>query len=288
MSEGVAKKVLFIECDTPVTFEYVIEWVEGHEDMNISPMSGEIKAMGRTPIEIYYRPSSNTTANATFKMTTTEFNCKPCIVRVVGALKPEDVKRKDISYYFDENQGYNDEEMNTMRSKTLLGNKPSKYSKRPGSGVKLKKIDQTHLSSSRKAAMSTKRLAESTKRIKETQKTTQKGSMAATDAFATIKKKLTPEEQDFIMNYRKLEELDKVKEIKFFQCLGDPPITSEEIDNFNQGRKDFIDQTNFLRFQNTRYSTETDTDRVLVETDLPMELNAQLDLYQNNHFELRK
>lgn len=77
MSEGVAKKVLHIECDTPVTFEYMIEWVEPHQDINITPMTGEIKAMGKTPIEIFYRPSSNTTANATFKMTTTEFNCQP-------------------------------------------------------------------------------------------------------------------------------------------------------------------------------------------------------------------
>lgn len=37
------------------------------------------------------------------------------------------------------------------------------------------------------------------------------------DAFATVKAKLTPNEQDFILKYRQLEELDKVKEIKFFQ-----------------------------------------------------------------------
>mmetsp|Transcript_39281 Transcript_39281/g.38842 ORF Transcript_39281/g.38842 Transcript_39281/m.38842 type:complete len:196 (-) Transcript_39281:1622-2209(-) len=74
INEGVAKKVLYIESDTPVIFEYVIEWVESHQDINVSPMSGEIKAMGKTPIEVYYRPSSNTTANATFKLTTTEFN----------------------------------------------------------------------------------------------------------------------------------------------------------------------------------------------------------------------
>jgi hypothetical protein len=42
------------------------------------------------------------------------------------------------------------------------------------------------------------------------------------------------------------------------------------------------------RFENTRYITETDNDRVVVDTDIHMDTNIQFDLYQNNHFELRK
>lgn len=76
-NDNMAKKILNIECDTPVTFEYIIEWVEHHPDIHVTPMQGEIKALEKTPIEIMYRPSTNTTAQAKFKMTTTEFNSKP-------------------------------------------------------------------------------------------------------------------------------------------------------------------------------------------------------------------
>ena len=37
--------------------------------------------------------------------------------------------------------------------------------------------------------------------------------------------KLSVDEQDFIKQYRKLEELEREKGIKFFQCVGDPPHT---------------------------------------------------------------
>ena len=41
--------------------------------------------------------------------------------------------------------------------------------------------------------------------------------------------KLSVDEQDFIKQYRKLEELEREKGIKFFQCVGDPPHTDQFI-----------------------------------------------------------
>jgi len=38
--------------------------------------------------------------------------------------------------------------------------------------------------------------------------------------------KLSKEEQNFIKEYRRLEDLEREKGIKFFQCVGDPPITA--------------------------------------------------------------
>jgi len=35
--------------------------------------------------------------------------------------------------------------------------------------------------------------------------------------------KLTADEQQFLKEYRKIEELEREKGIKFFQCIGDPP-----------------------------------------------------------------
>ena len=39
--------------------------------------------------------------------------------------------------------------------------------------------------------------------------------------------KLSAEEQEFIKEYRTLEELEREKGIKFFQCVGDPPHDHE-------------------------------------------------------------
>jgi hypothetical protein len=254
-------------------------------------MSGEIKALGKTPIEIIYRPNSNTTAQATFKLTTTEFNSEPCEVRVVGSAKPGkmSVNQEDAPYYYDDQREEPDEmseykrETSKTKTKTLLSNKPSKYAKRPTSGVKLKQIDKTKLSTFRNDGEGTARKSDhpDTARKSEFKETLDEG-------FLTLKTKLTADEQEFISKYRQLEELDKVKEIKFFECLGDPPITSEDIEFYKEKRQNFIDDTNMQRFKNTKYITEADTDRVIVDTNLPMELKPQLDLYQNNHFELRK
>ena len=42
--------------------------------------------------------------------------------------------------------------------------------------------------------------------------------------------KLSVDEQEFIKQYRKLEELEREKGIKFFQCVGDPPHTQQFVD----------------------------------------------------------
>lgn len=271
VSETQSKKVVNIECDCPVTFEYIIEWIEPHPDIHISPMVGEIKALSNTPIEILYRPSTNTTAQATFKLTTTEFNSKPEEVRVVGSAVPGTINigTRDKIEVEDYGRGYDDidEEsdyppMARDRPRTLLNDKSAKYQKRPGSGVKLQKLDSNKLS---------------TVRDKEGDKPAEE--MMGT--LPTLKIKLTPDEVEFITKYRQLEDLDKVKEIKMFRCLGDPPITDEDVDFHKQRRSDYIDGKNLEKYHDTQYTTELDT-------DIPPGLNPQLDLYQNNHFELRK
>jgi hypothetical protein len=207
-ADGAFTKKIYIECDSPVTFEYVIEWDEQHPDIYVSPMSGDIKPMGKTQLEIIYRPNSNTTAQATFKMTTTEFNSKPCYVRVVGASKPGDIPpRTDITYYNNQDNTYEEDESRyeDTKPKTLLG---SKYTKRPTSGVKLKQIDHTQLSTTRKGPQSSKRLQETARNGEDTQ---------PEDGFPVLKTKLSSDETAFIQKYRQLEELDKVKEIKFFE-----------------------------------------------------------------------
>jgi len=53
--------------------------------------------------------------------------------------------------------------------------------------------------------------------------------------------KLTEDEQVFIKQYRRLEELEREKGIKFFQSVGDPPHTKEFVDGISGKRQRLID-----------------------------------------------
>lgn len=47
-----SKKSLTIDCISPVSFEYQIDWIVKHPDIHITPMSGDIKPNSKTKIEI--------------------------------------------------------------------------------------------------------------------------------------------------------------------------------------------------------------------------------------------
>ena len=69
-----------------------------------------------------------------------------------------------------------------------------------------------------------------------------------------------------------LEELEREKEIKFFECLGDPPITRETVGSIEQKRTDIITgKENTMRTNDmTRYSTAIDQDKVVVDTNIDL------------------
>jgi hypothetical protein len=78
-------KRLTIECNSPVTFEYVIEWVKEHPDMKLTPMRGDILGNSTVELELLYTPNESATAQASFKLITTEFDSKPQEVKIIGS-----------------------------------------------------------------------------------------------------------------------------------------------------------------------------------------------------------
>lgn len=104
--------------------------------------------------------------------------------------------------------------------------------------------------------------------------------------------KLSVEEQDFIKEYRKLEELEREKGIKFFQCVGDPPHSQQFVDDI-EGRREYTLQTeaDHMRTQDCqRFQTEFDSDKVVVETSVygELEQKPKWDAFENNHFAMRR
>lgn len=83
---------------------------------------------------------------------------------------------------------------------------------------------------------------------------------------------MTEEEKQFLQDYRKLEDLEREKGIKFFECIGDPPATDEFIDGVKVKRQNFIlNKEEEMRLNDiSRFTTEINADKVVVPTKLEM------------------
>lgn len=69
------KKDFFMESNCPVNFDYEIKEITNHPDIRvITPMSGEIMGMGKTPFSFIYTPQTFTTAEAVYEIRTSEFD----------------------------------------------------------------------------------------------------------------------------------------------------------------------------------------------------------------------
>jgi hypothetical protein len=102
--------------------------------------------------------------------------------------------------------------------------------------------------------------------------------------------KVSVQEQNFIREYRHLEDLEREKGIKFFSCIGDPPITQETIETIKSDRARFIaDTREYMRQRDiSRFHPTFDSDRVVVEVGQTLPNMPKWDNFENNHFAMRK
>lgn len=102
--------------------------------------------------------------------------------------------------------------------------------------------------------------------------------------------KLTGEELTFLKSYRTLEDLEREKGIKFFECIGDPPATTEFVQGVETKRQNFITtKENNMRERDTmRFATVVNADKVVVPTNIKLVEQPQWDMFKNNHFAMRK
>jgi len=81
--------------------------------------------------------------------------------------------------------------------------------------------------------------------------------------------KMTKDETDFLKEYRRLEDLEREKGIKFFECIGDPPITAQTIQYIEDKRTKIIEtrQAEMRDKDINRFAPTIDSDRVVVDTN---------------------
>jgi len=111
------------------------------------------------------------------------------------------------------------------------------------------------------------------------------------DKLANLKSmKLSEDELTFLKEYRRLEDLEREKGIKFFECIGDPPSTDEFINGVKDKRSLLIEQgLNKMRMEDVgRFAVEVNKDKVVVPTTVNIAARPKWDVYQNNHFAMRK
>ena len=94
----------------------------------------------------------------------------------------------------------------------------------------------------------------------------------------------------FLKSYRTLEDLEREKGIKFFECIGDPPATDEFVQNIDVKRQNFIsNEKNQMRAREVdRFEAEINKDFVVVPVNNEMVAGPKWDIYENNHFAMRK
>lgn len=97
-------------------------------------------------------------------------------------------------------------------------------------------------------------------------------------------------ELQFLKEFRKLEDLEREKGIKFFECIGDPPATDQFVGHVKVLRNNFIEnKKDKMRDEDLkRFTTEINSDKVVVPTDIALSTFPKWDVYENDHFAMRK
>lgn len=101
---------------------------------------------------------------------------------------------------------------------------------------------------------------------------------------------LSGDELAFLKEYRRLEDLEREKGIKFFECVGDPPATDLFVSGIKVKRQNFIEKNlDDMREQDcSRFQTEINRDKVVVPIEVNITSQPKWDVYENNHFAMRK
>ena len=93
--------------------------------------------------------------------------------------------------------------------------------------------------------------------------------------------KLSEDEMHFLKEYRRLEDLEGEKGIKFFECIGDPPAT----DDFKGGVQDkrnylVTNGLNDMRSNDVkRFAVEVNVDKVVIPTTVSILTRPKWDVY---------
>ena len=189
-----------------------------------------------------------------FEIKTSEFDFQPQQVRVLGSAVPQKIDVNTLYAVEEEQVGAEMDPSLTSsvikrKGRTLLTDKSTRPKKT--GHVTLDKLPEKSFKGGSTA-----------------------GKGLTSDEEALLKMRaahnMSDDEFAFLKDYRRLEELEREKGIKFFQCIGDPPATEEFVANIQVKRLNFIEEKELeMREQDClRFATEVNSDKVVVPTNV--------------------
>lgn len=96
LSKTTHKSVPII-CNVPVDFEFSINVLQPHPDMELEPLEGSVPGEGRAVIDFYYTPSRMATAEMIIEVSISQFGFKPIVCRVVGSAGAGSIRNETMS-----------------------------------------------------------------------------------------------------------------------------------------------------------------------------------------------
>eukprot|EP00347_Sterkiella_histriomuscorum_P018462 403345428 len=221
------KQTIAIESNCPISFKYDIEVLQDNTDVYIRPLSGNIPGLETTYIDIVYTPTTFTRAECLVKFTTNEFNNHPIICKIKGDALPSQLDVRAALQKI-ENRQSSGNQMHSDANKKI-----SEYDLRKTRGGKFTISDRPQsrdeMRSSSKAGIRLDKLQhDGIARLQLQQVGVKNEDEDYDEMLEMLKNPTVPLYlQNFLREYKRLEDLERDKYSKFFQCIGDPPANEE-------------------------------------------------------------
>ncbi|CAD8145233.1 unnamed protein product [Paramecium pentaurelia] len=264
-----------IQSKVPLNFEFEFNITKDCQDIKIEPIKGIVPGKGGIDISITYSPQVNVTEVMEVELKIAQFDFEPLCIKIMGSgrfpenkktLRPSSTKKlKSIT--------------NSSRPKLLQNTQeiPIGESPKPGETQQIENQVQER--------SKTLKMTKSNK-LKRSQSQQQESN----DNIGIDKLKGRQLlEKSYLDHFNQIQSLDKEKEMRFFQCVGDPPINESQVQDIILERQQYLN--NYLEDVQakgtTRYKLLINADSTIVDYILP-ENQLSWDLDKNDTMKIKK
>lgn len=289
-----------LSCKIPLNFEYEFVLKREASEIRLTPSKGLIPGKGSVEIEVSFNPTSALTIVSEYELTVSQFDFEPIKVKIMGSGKLKDKNQ---------NETINDRSLKKTKLNKLDHIRISAVDNLKGISEKASESLTTFLNMKDQEKLlkeSIPPIAEENnktyKPLIQSQKSHYENSfspkkkgynlsdltrMTAREGVITSERQTL--EKQFLERFNQIQMLDKEKNIKFFQCIGDPQLRQDEIDSIKKEKED--NYSEFLsKYENegiSRYQAKFDQGLPVVSEITP-KYSPTYDLIKNDNIRKRR
>ncbi|EGR31074.1 hypothetical protein IMG5_117990 [Ichthyophthirius multifiliis] len=280
----------FLECKIPINFEFEFEFLKENTEMFIQPMKGIIPAQGKIEINLIYKPSSNTTAISEVELKISQFDFEPLKIKLLGSGKYKDPsyqKKKKTQKLEKLTLSLNNYSQIQQNNYSQI--QQNNYSQiQQNNSVFNNEKEQIHLQFAQKNIENYQKNMSQTF-IKKEKKNEQSQEEQEYQEIQQSKSPRNQKEWLFIEKCSQISLMDKYKQIKFFQCIGDRQIQMYEIEGIKDERTQYIQQKYYqIEIEGIhRHDKKINQDQPILDQKIE-QLQPTWDYDKNDTLKLRK